>query len=439
MKISVKIFISSYDPTSMSIVPYIQRLKEVMGGAIDLDVHYVVPLSELATGNRARYIADLLSRCAMALNPVQSVYLPFLTCMSFTKREHPDVSEVYNCSMLHPPNNWRSIRNCAQSGAGILLLRSDAQTALRYRVEGLPRIFMDERSFHAGPTASYEVYEAALCYVFANGARPFPWFIFYLMLAILVLVGLIIFTIKRWSTVPFIDNMQTIFMWNHRSATEEVDMLMYLRAYGIAEDEDEDAEEQIVEGERREEQNVELNLEADQNLSPGQRRRMRRQARRERRERRERRWQERANASASSTYSASGEAGEEGGESDEENEENGEISSENNNQFNQNRRNVTRNNNQNNQFNENSDQEGDDDEENSSLVRRSNRSNARARSEEDDYEEANIAAIRRASSSGSESNQARAPSSQYVHENLYEDMPDYYRSSSDEEDASKLD
>lgn len=387
-------FVSTDDKTSMNIIPYFQRLKEVMGPAVAIDIHYVVPSLYLKEGSVSKLaiMGALMARCALSLYPDASVSLPFISCLAQTKRLVPTLGgEGYNCTRIHTQVNYDSLRTCTLSTAGIYQLQSDYFSAMRYRIDSLPRVFMDDRSFHAGAGASYDVYEAALCYVFANGSRAFPWYIFYIMLAFLAIVILILFTIKRWSNSPFIENVQSIFMWNHHAATEQVDMLLYLRAYGVDEEEAAEVQNNENRGENEESNgNGEGGDESDGNASQSRRSRRRQRGRGERSRRRAH------------------------GDEADENTVGLEMSA----------------------VGDETEDNGDEDDENTRLTNTTNNrasANATGSARAVAYEDYEVQDERAAAATPPSARVAAPSDSQYVHDDLYENMPDYYHSSSDEE------
>jgi hypothetical protein len=233
-KYSVKAFIGSKHSESAEVVLFMKRLAEVMGTAIELSVHYVVYLQgdRLGTARgQSELLGDMVGKCAMHLYPEPSVYLPFLACMAMNTSLVPQ--NFYNCTKLHSVS-FSSIRSCVDT-QGEALLANDLIASQHYRVEIPTRVYMDDRYFNPGRSNDYLSYEAALCYVFGNTTRPFPWFIFFIMGALILLLGVLFFTIKRWSHTSFIDNLQSLFPWNSNNH-DPMDTLLYLRAYGLMDD-----------------------------------------------------------------------------------------------------------------------------------------------------------------------------------------------------------
>lgn len=381
----------------MNVMPYFQRMKEVMGAAVSIELHYLVAYADLEAGTHnhgmPKILGDLMARCAMSLYPDPSVSLPYITCLSQSKGSTQTLSTALNCSKLHTQVKYPAIQTCATTITGIRLLQNDYSLTLRYRVDTVPRIFMDDRSFHAGAAATYEVYEAALCYVFANATSVFPWFIFYIMLAFIALIMLIFFTVKRWSHTPVMENIQSIFMWNHHAANEQVDMLLLLRSSGIGGDEfpmfgpDDDEEEQEEENQNNGE-NQDSN-ENDTAEGPENGR-----ASRRRQNNRNRRGRDAQDAA------------------DEENEFDLETSS------------------QRPLIDEDSDDEIEAARRARLALQRTHQGlerRVRDAPAQDDYQ------VEEERPSSAAAPGTASASSQYVHGDLFEDMPDYYRSSSDEE------
>lgn len=261
---------------------------ESMGSAINLMVHYVVGVTSNGFSSPRgadEVYGDMVGKCVVSMYSDPSVYLPFLVCMFQTLELVP--RNLQNCTRLHPPINFAAVRSCV-SDRGDILLRNDVLASQHYRVDVTPRLWLDERAYTPGSNTSYTQYEQAMCYVFSDPTRPFPWFIFFIMISVVLLAVVIFFTVKRWSRGPFLDTLQSLFFWNSTGPSETIDTLLYLRAYGHdfgdnneappdPEPFDEDEEEESAEA-----------TSARQSAREERRRR-----RRERRERRERRRAER--------------------------------------------------------------------------------------------------------------------------------------------------
>jgi hypothetical protein len=286
---SVKAFVASKGGDSASLIPKLKRLAEVMGPAIKVDIHYVLDSS--STGyysprGHSEVIGDMIGKCAMKQNPQAKVFLPFLVCMMQNVTLVPN--NLFNCTRLHPVD-YERVRNCVYA-EGQTLLSNDMAAGEHYRVDNAPRVFLDDRYYNPGVDSTYESYEYAMCYVFSNPTRPFPWFIFFIMGAVVCLVLVIFFTIKRWSNASFLDTLQSLFLWNSPSgsvADDAIDTLLYLRAYGheFPEDEFDEDEEELEEAEEPPppEPEPEVSREEDR----AERRRRRRERRRNRRQERE--------------------------------------------------------------------------------------------------------------------------------------------------------
>lgn len=256
-----------------------KRLVEVMGPALDLSVNYVNFLQgERISSPRgpAEVLGNMIGKCAMNVYPDPRVYLPFLACMAMNVTLVPQ--NFWNCTQLHAVSH-STIRHCVDT-QGESLLAHDLIVTQHYRVQTPPRVFMDERYFNPGRENTYELYESALCYVFANSTRPFPWFIFFIMGSLILMIMILFFVFKRWSHTSFVDNLQSIFLWNH-APNDPADTLLYFRAYGLIDEIDGDEmnnREPQPEAARR------SRREESEDNSPEQEARARRRRRRRRRE-----------------------------------------------------------------------------------------------------------------------------------------------------------
>lgn len=263
----VILFLTSKGEESISVLENFKKVMQAMGDAIQLKVIYVVSL--FGQGKTLRFISkngpnevagDLFGICAMKLYPRPSQYLPFLVCMGQQSSQIPYNAE--NCTRLHGMR-FAAIRDCVNTQKENLLVDHYSVSSY-YRVVTAPKVFMDDRLYSPQSTQNYESYEAALCYVFSNPVRPFPWFIFVLIASIFVLLVVLVFVVKQWSNVSLIEAIQSLFVWG--PGNQGADTLLYLRAYGYGFPEDEEGENQEEEeenGEDQEEEDQEEEAEED--------------------------------------------------------------------------------------------------------------------------------------------------------------------------------
>lgn len=254
-----------------------------MGEAVKMELHYVVSVKDggySSPRGQSEVVGDLIGKCAMNLFPDPSVYLPFLVCLAHNATLIP--LNLWNCTQLHAPITYSAIRECIEGPQAQGLLSNDLILAQHYRADAAPRIYLDDRFYNPMAFSPYDDYEAALCYVFSNYARPFPWFIFFIMAALLLLFPILFFVVKRWSNAPFLDTLQTIVAWNTSNFHDDPgNSLLYLRAYGLfdAGEEEEEEEEEENDAQTDEHEQEEQNSDEGENIAesePLQTRRRRR-------------------------------------------------------------------------------------------------------------------------------------------------------------------
>lgn len=186
-------------------------LLEFLKDAVMLDIFYTGTIATdgvSSAGGAAEIQGDLFQLCAMRYYPHYSRYMPFLYCMSKTRAAIP--SNVENCTRAHLMD-LDLLQRCATTSEGMDMLKLSVQTSLDYRVtEPLPVIVMDGRPFRASYSRSPESFIFALCYIFKNPARPFPWWVFGFMGSIVVSLLVVLFIVKQWSSDSITDVLRSV-------------------------------------------------------------------------------------------------------------------------------------------------------------------------------------------------------------------------------------
>lgn len=93
------------------------------------------------------------------------------------------------------------MQNCHSNGEGVKLLAASMKMSAEYRVtEPLPVVVMDGRPFRTTTSRSAENFLYALCYIFDNPTRPFPWWVFGFMGSAVLALLLVVFIVKQWNS-----------------------------------------------------------------------------------------------------------------------------------------------------------------------------------------------------------------------------------------------
>jgi hypothetical protein len=212
-------FVRSMSTWSAEALMSFKIVLEFMRDAIRLDVFYTGTIADdgqvASAGGPLEIAGDIFQLCAMRYYPHYSRYMPFVYCMSKTRTMIP--YNAWNCSRAHMMD-YKLLNRCATIGEGMDMLKQSVQQSLDYRVsEPLPVLVMDGRPFRASYSRSPESFLYALCYIFKNPTRPFPWWVFGFMGSIVVALLVVLFVVKQWTSDNITDVLRSVRNLRDRS------------------------------------------------------------------------------------------------------------------------------------------------------------------------------------------------------------------------------
>jgi len=195
---------------------------------VDFEIVYIAREDKLSKwGYRSSHgvpeiEGDVWELCAIKHYPEYHQYMPFLYCLNLDIKAIPH--SVENCTKEHGLD-FNVLKECFRSDEGKSLLQKSADLSIKYRVKDSPTVVMDGRLYNPRSDRVPVAYLSALCYVFDNPLRSFPWWVFGFMGGVVMALLVVVFIVKQTQAIALLEFLRNLFF---HSSNDEAELSAYL-------------------------------------------------------------------------------------------------------------------------------------------------------------------------------------------------------------------
>mmetsp|Transcript_2066 Transcript_2066/g.2291 ORF Transcript_2066/g.2291 Transcript_2066/m.2291 type:complete len:216 (-) Transcript_2066:52-699(-) len=150
-------------------------------------------------------------------------WMPFWACLNLNVKK---TGQVKMCAKTHNLD-FNRLQRCYNGTEGKRLLATVIEYIKNYGVRTSPTVIMDGRTYNPMSERTATNYLHALCYVFDNPLKLFPWWVFGFISSVVIALAFVVFITKTWSAHNALYYLRNIVFFHLLGDTEG--MLQELR------------------------------------------------------------------------------------------------------------------------------------------------------------------------------------------------------------------